>query len=75
MSKIAVVFGFSEQGEYLAKRLIFSFCEYISGHCSHDVHIFPYECNFIISDINKFSEGMNSQEQKNKAKQGIRKAA
>lgn len=64
MSKIAVVFGLSEQGEYLAKRLIFSFYEHIARQCSHDIHIFPYECNFIISDMKKFSKGMNNQEHK-----------
>jgi len=67
MSKVAIVFGFSEQGEYLAKRLIFSFYENIAKSTKHNVHIFPYKCNFIISDLKDFSNGMSHQENETKS--------
>ena len=62
--KIAIVFGFSEQGEYLAKRLILSFYEHVLKRSSSscEIHVFPYKCNFAINNMKEFSPGMNRQE-------------
>lgn len=63
MPKIAITFGFSEQGKDLAKRLILSFYEHIFKKSkNYEVHIFPYKCNFDIQNLKEFGKGMNNQE-------------
>jgi len=60
MLKVAVVFGFSDQGEYLAKRIIMSFCENVLGSSKgqYQMHIHPYRCNFEIMKFKKFNKGL-----------------
>jgi len=64
MSRIALTFGFSEQGVNLAKRVIISFYKHVLSNSSkqHTVDIYPYKCNFKITDLKEFTKNMKHQE-------------
>lgn len=68
-SKIAIVFGYSEQGEFLAKRLLISLYEHAIKHSADlfDISVFAYRCNFIITKNEDFKQAMCHADRANKS--------
>ncbi len=57
-NRVAVVFGFSDQGEFLAKRLMISFIEVVSKNSGCSVDFYPYECNFTMTNSEQFEKAI-----------------
>ncbi len=64
MNRIAIVFGHSEWGIDLSKQLLLTFYDQVISitNTYYTVDVYPYLCNFVITDINSFCKGLNYQE-------------